>query len=361
MLANGLGFVVGHTVAFLCVLCKKFAMPRFLFLLLLFASLSLYSCQKSETACTLDPDRLATQVDLDIVRLEQSFFEARSKEEMLDVLEKYPEIASLVLDQESYPNLDSLAEQLLLTNGDTSMQALNKAVGDEFADISAIKQELEQAFAYLQSYYPEFKAPKVYTYVSGFAIDLLVEENILVIGLDYFLPSDHVFQPDLPRYIASRYNRKHLVPMIVLAISSRYNEVDPTDNTLLAEMLYYGKAYHFVKAILPCTEDQYIIGYTPEQIQASWDNEDLIWAHFVENELLFQTNPFEIRKYIGEAPATDAISADAPGRLGRWIGWNIVEEYQTNQDLSLPELMREADTKKMFKDSGYRPRGGKEN
>ena len=336
-------------------------MLRYLFSLLLFASFGLSSCQKTDTACALDPDRLATRVDLDIVRLEQSFFEARSEKEVRFLLEKHPKVASLVLDEESYPNRDSLVQQLLRIHRDSSMQALNTAVGKEFADISDIKQELEQAFAYLQSYYPEFKAPKVYTYVSGFGIDLLVEEDILVIGLDYFLPSDHAFQPDLPRYIASRYDRKHLVPMIVLALSSRYNDVNPADNSLLAEMLYYGKAYHFVKAILPCTEDQYIIGYSPEQIAASWDNEDLIWAHFVENELLFQTNPFEIRKYIGEAPATDAISPEAPGRLGRWIGWNIVEEYQTKQDLSLPELMREADAKKMFKDSGYRPRGGQEN
>jgi hypothetical protein len=229
-------------------------------------------------------------------------------------------------------------------------------VAKEFADIADIKGELEQAFAYLKSYYPNFKAPKVYTYVSGFGIDLLVEENMLVIGLDYFLPSDHAFQLDLPKYIADRYERKYLVPMIVLAMSSRYNEIDPKDNTLLAEMIYYGKAYHFVKSILPCTSDQYLIGYTPEQIQACWDNEDVIWAHFIENELLFETNPFEIRKYIGEAPSTDAISPDAPGRIGRWIGWNIVEEYAVQQDLSLPELMREADAKKLFKDSGYRPR-----
>jgi gliding motility-associated lipoprotein GldB len=336
-------------------------MLRSLFVLLFFASFGLYSCQKTDTGCALDPDRLATRVDLDIVRLEQSFFASRSEKEVRYLLEKYPEVASLVLDEESYSNRDSLVQQLLRVHGDSSMMALNAAVRKEFADISDIKQELEQAFAYLQSYYLDFKVPKVYTYVSGFGIDLLVEEEILVIGLDYFLPSDHAFQPDLPRYIASRYDRKHLVAMIVLALSSRYNEVDPADNSLLAEMLYYGKAYHFVKAILPCTEDQYIIGYTPEQIASSWDNEDLIWAHFVENELLFQTNPFEIRKYIGEAPATDAISPEAPGRLGRWIGWNIVEEYQTKQDLSLAELMAEADAKKMFKDSGYRPRGGQKN
>ena len=332
-------------------------MLRLLFSSLLLAFFGLSSCQTPDTACALNSDRLATREELDIVRLEQNFFAASSEEDVRYLLEKYPEVASLVLDEEAYPNRDSLVQQVLRIHGDSSMQALNAAVNSEFADISDIKQELEQAFAYLESYYPDFETPKVYTYVSGFGLDLLVEEDLLVIGLDYFLPSEHAFQPDLPRYIASRYDRKHLVPMIVLALSSRYNEVDPTDNSLLAEMLYYGKAYHFVKSILPCREDQHIIGYTPEQIKACWDNEDLIWAHFVENELLFQTNPFEIRKYIGEAPATDAISPEAPGRLGRWIGWNIVEEYQTKQNLSLPELMREADAKKMFKESKYRPRG----
>jgi gliding motility-associated lipoprotein GldB len=331
---------------------------RYLFLVVI---LGLFSCQSSDSTCSLDEERLEEREDVEIHRLEQEFFVAKSGEDLLFLLEKYPEIADKVMEQGSYPNADSLAQELLRANQDSTFQALNAAVAKEFADVSDIKVELEQAFAYLKSYYPDFKAPKVYTYVSGFGLDLLVEEDILVIGLDYFLPSDHVFQPDLPKYIASRYERKYLVPMIVLAISSRYNEIDPKDNTLLAEMVYYGKAYHFVKSILPCTSDQYLIGYTPEQIQACWDNEDLIWTHFIENELLFETNPFEIRKYIGEAPSTDAISMDAPGRIGRWIGWNIAEEYAIQQDLSLPELMRESDAKKLFKDSGYRPRTASEN
>lgn len=334
-------------------------MYRPLFFLVVF--IGLFSCQSSDSTCTLDEQRLEGRENLEIYRLEQEFFAAKSAEELRFLLDKYPEIADRVMELETYPQVDSLAQDLLRVNQDSAFQALNEAVAKEFADISDIKVELEQAFAYLKSYYPDFKAPKVYTYVSGFGLDLLVDEDILVIGLDYFLPSDHAFQPDLPKYIASRYERKYLVPMIVLAISSRYNEIDTQDNTLLAEMVYYGKAYHFVKSILPCTSDQYLIGYTPEQIQACWDNEDLIWTHFIENELLFETNPFEIRKYIGEAPATDAISADAPGRIGRWIGWNIVEEYAIQQDLSLPDLMRESNAKKLFKGSGYRPRNGGEN
>ncbi len=194
-------------------------MYRPLFFLVVF--IGLFSCQSSDSTCTLDEDRLEGRENLEIYRLEQEFFAAKSAEELRFLLDKYPEIADRVMELETYPQVDSLAQDLLRVNQDSAFQALNAAVAKEFADISDIKVELEQAFAYLKSYYPDFKAPKVYTYVSGFGLDLLVDEDILVIGLDYFLPSDHAFQPDLPKYIASRYERKYLVPMIVLAISSR--------------------------------------------------------------------------------------------------------------------------------------------
>lgn len=315
-----------------------------------------FSCGKKETVCELDKDIIRKKPNLEIIRLEDEFFAAKSQMEVNLLLEKYPEFADRFLEKGSYPNQDSLALTLLKANSDSAMQVLYDSVRAEFKDISDIKMELENAFAYIRHYFPDFKTPKVYTFVTGFTSDLLIEDELIVIGLDYFLPADHAFQPDLPRYIANRYERKYLVPMIVLAISSRYNKVNPEDKTLLSEMIFYGKAYHFVKAIMPCTSDQFIIGYTPSEIQECWENEEFIWSHFVENELLYETNPFEIRKYIGEAPFTDAISTNAPGRLGRWVGWNIVDDYQAQQELELSILMGESDVEKIFRQSGYRPR-----
>lgn len=323
---------------------------------LMISLIGFFSCEKKETICELDSDILSQKQAVEIVRLEDEFFAAKTADEINHLIEKYPDFADRFLEKGLYPSQDSLVSILLNAHTDSALQVLHDSVKVEFADISDIQTDLENAFAYIKHYFPDFKTPKVYTYVSGFTTDLLIEEDLIVIGLDYFLPADHAFQPDLPRYLASRYERKYLVPMIVLAISSRYNEVNTGDNSLLSEMIFYGKAYHFVKAIMPCTSDQFIIGYTPAEIEECWANEEFIWSHFVENELLFQTNPFEIRKYIGEAPFTDAISTNAPGRLGRWIGWNIVDDYRASQDLELPLLMTESDTEKIFRQSGYRPR-----
>jgi gliding motility-associated lipoprotein GldB len=314
------------------------------------------SCKKTAADCELDPDILDRDMSLTITKLEDEFFQAETEQDFLYLMDKYPEFTKSYLEADLYGSKDSLAKELFLAHQDPGLRALYDSVKVEFSDISDIEKELENALKYIQFYFPDFKVPKVYTFASGFGSDLLVSEEMIVIGLDYFLPADHAFQPDLPRYMAVRYEKPYLVPMIVLAISSRYNSTDPSDNTLLSEMIYYGKAYHFVKAIMPCTSDQFIIGYTPEEIAECFRNEEFIWAHFVENELLYQTNPFEIRKYIGEAPFTDAISTNAPGRLGRWLGWNIVDDYQMNQEVDLPVLMMEFDAEKIFRQSGYRPR-----
>ncbi len=329
---------------------------RTLPLICFFAILLLSACNK-QTTCKLSDEILQVPVDIEIERLETRLFETSDLKEVRWTLEEHPAFTEHYLQEKLYDNREELAKELIMINQDTAMQELYDEVMKHFPDLSDVEQELENAFKYVRYYFPEFEVPKVYTMVSGFGSDLFINEHIIVIGLDYFLPEDHRFQPtDLPRYIAKRYQKDYIVSTILVALSQRYNATDPRDNTLLAEMIYYGKAYHFVKTMMPCTSDEYIIGYTEKEIADSYANEELIWSHFIENQLLFETNPFEIRKYTGEAPFTDAISMDAPGRLGRWVGWNIVDDYRFNNSLSINELMEEKDADKIFRQSGYRPR-----
>lgn len=328
----------------------------YFFTKLLFICL-LFSCGKSEEVCELDLEILSTPIDFSLERLEDDFFEAKTPEDFFYLIEKYPDFADNYLQRDLYLSEDSLVADLIRIHQDTVMNDLYQAVRTEYADFDPIVTELENAFKYISYHFPEFKVPKVYTFVSGFNSDLMITEDMIVIGLDYFLPPSSEFQPELPRYMAERYDRNHLVPMIITALSSQFNMINREDNTLLAEMIYYGKAYHFTKAILPCTPEEYIIGYTEDELVETYSNEEFIWSHFVENELLYETNPFEIRKYLGEAPFTDAISTKAPGRLGRWLGWNIVDDFQFKESISLPELMENSDASEIFRLSGYRPRG----
>lgn len=320
-------------------------------------SILLISCGSPTATCELSEDILRIPVDMEIIRMDQMFFDIESEEELNNLLESHPQFAQDYLQEDLYYSRKDFYTSLIGITQDTLMQELNREVQVHFQDFSALEQELENAFKYIRYHFPDYKVPKIYTFVSGFSNDFYIDDNIIVIGLDYFLPQDHRFQPDdLPQYITKRYQREYLVPTLVTAISSKFNYTDMRDNTLLAEMVFYGKAYHFTKSILPCTPDSLIIGYSQDDIVASYANEKFIWSHFVENELLFETNPFEIRKYTGEAPFTDEISPDAPGRIGRWVGWNIVDDYVETQNVSLPELMEERNAAQVFRQSGYKPR-----
>jgi len=325
--------------------------------LILFISFVLLSCKQQSTTCELNEDILRVPVDMEVVRMDRMFFEIDSEEELNDLFERHPQFAQEYLQEDLYYSREDFYSSLMGIRQDTLMQELNSEVQQYFQDFATIEQELENAFKYIRYHFPDYRVPKIYTFVSGFSNDFYIDDNIIVIGLDYFLPHDHRFQPDdLPQYITKRYQRAYLVPTLVTAISSKFNHTDMRDNTLLAEMVFYGKAYHFTKSILPCTPDSLIIGYSQDDIVASYANEKFIWSHFVENELLFETNPFEIRKYTGEAPFTDEISPDAPGRIGRWVGWNIVDDYMESKNVSLPELMEERNAPQIFRQSGYKPR-----
>ncbi|MCH7401555.1 gliding motility lipoprotein GldB [Belliella kenyensis] len=324
----------------------------------IFLLLSIFgACKSKDESCQIDDSILNAVEEIHIQRLEKVFYESSDVSDMNYLLEEYPVFAEKFLQLDDFESKEALAEDLWLTNQDSLMQELYAEVKNEFQSVATLEKDLRQAFAHIKHYYPDFKIPKVYTFLTGFNIDLFISEDMIVIGLDYFLPKTHKFQPpDLPQYMADRYESKYIVPMIVTAISSRYNAVDLSQNTLIADMIFYGKAYHFVKSMMPCTSDEYIIGYSTEEIEACYANEEFIWTHFIENDLLYSNNPFVIRKYTGESPATDEISPDAPGRVGRWLGWNIVDDFRFNNSMSLEELMKESNADRIFRQSGYKPR-----
>ena len=57
-----------------------------------------------------------------------------------------------------------------------------------------------------------------------------------------------------------------------------------------------------------------------------------------------------------DGPFTKGFDADAPARLGEWVGWQIVSAYmEKNKEVSLKELLQINDSQKILNQSGYKP------
>lgn len=219
-----------------------------------------------------------------------------------------------------------------------------------------VAYDLDQAFARLKSFYPEFEAPKVQAVYSAFGKDVYLSDSLIVIGLDYYLGEEASYRPNVYDYILKRLTPDHLAPQLMQFMSLPYNATGDGKRTVLDEMIYYGKAFAFAKQMLPCTPDSLIVGYTSQDIANATVSEGVIWNHFLEEKLFYSEQPNHITRYIDERPNVLEIDRRAPGRIGQWLGWQIVKAYQEETDASFVDLMKETDAQKILTQSKYRPR-----
>lgn len=334
-------------------------------LLSLFIGLTFFSsCSSDEQSVKLFvPNVSNISVKLEVRRLEKELLNLESKQDVSDFLNNNPELDGY-FGKSRYPDekllVDAVHKFISIKESDTL--ALDAA--RIFGDFKQQLDEIETAFKYLKYYYPDFKVPKIYTTVSafgafGFGSDFYLSDDIIVIGLDFFGGKTASFRPPkTPNYILKRLDKEHLVGNVMILLSQKYNKYDPKDQTMLAEMLFYGKAYYFAKQTLPTFPDSLILGYTNQEMREIHHNESKIWGHFVERNLFYESAANKKAKYVGEAPKVNSIDQNCPGRIGRWLGWQIAKKYASSEKLekNLSAVMKEEDAKKMFQKSKYRPR-----
>ncbi|MFP4091253.1 MAG: gliding motility lipoprotein GldB [Cyclobacteriaceae bacterium] len=314
----------------------------------------LFACDSN--SCDDGPDVSGIPMEVEIERLDQEMFSLRSEEEIAAFLDKYPQVSSQFLNAGQYPD-DSLlinAIQNIIT--DPYIDTLYRETQQTFGSLEDVEAQFETAFRHIKYYFPEFEPPKIYaafTALGTIGSDLLISEDAIVISIEYYLGKDARFRPDVYDYMIGRYTPEHMVPSIIMFMSDRWNQVE--GNTLLSEMIYYGKSYYFTEKMLPCLTDTIVAGYSAEELSIAEDNVQLVWSHFVEKELLYETSHIIKPKYVGERPTTLEINPKIPGRIGRWLGWQIVKDYVEETDNSLPELMRQEDAQQIFMQAKYRP------
>ena len=129
------------------------------------------------------------------------------------------------------------------------------------------------------------------------------------------------------------------------------------DKTLLSQMVYAGKELYLKDVLLPEHTDADKIGYTPEQIKWCQENEGYMWRYFIEEKLLYNADSKLPNRFINVAPFSKfylEIDNESPGRVGTWVGWQIVRSFMKNNEVSLPQLLQ-MDATEIFNKSKYKP------
>lgn len=307
--------------------------------------MGLASCSKKENP---DIDVSDINVDTDIVRFEQQFYTS-SSEDLVSL-----KVSFDYLFPASQP--DSVWIDKM---NDEDELHLYEASQKEFEDFTEQKEKLTSLFKHVKYYYPKFVEPKVITILSNIDYDnkVIYADSLLFISLDSYLGVDHEVYEDYPKYIKQNFTSNHLIVDVAEQISLPILR-QAESNSYLSRMIQQGKKMKLIESFLPETSKAEIIGYTPEQYQWAEINEESIWKYFIDKEMLYSNDPALSERFVSDAPFSKfylEVDQSSPGRIGVWFGWQIINSFMENNDLSLQEMLV-LDNEEIFKNSKYKPR-----
>ncbi len=338
---------------------KNMKVFRFIFLLIILP-VAFGSCNKrNRFAIDTQKDRVVVKIhrfDRAQINLDTLHLNASMKSLYKNFPEFIPQFCTDILDT-NYADTTVVSNLMLKFLRDTTFSKVNRKEMSVFNDISGIESRVSDAFTYIHHYFPTVHLPEVYFYVSGFNRQVILNDKFIGLGTDLYLGNDYsLYQSFTYQYL--QYNmRPESVPVdLVSATLFRMFVMNSSQDRLLDNMIFRGKIMYLLSVFMPDEKPENIMGYTPKQWKWCEKYERQIWGSIIDQKYLFSTDVLLIRKFMNEAPFTAPVSQDSPGRLGTWVGWQIVKNYMNNNSKqTIQNLMNQNDAQKILEDSGYRP------
>lgn len=315
-------------------------------LFLLFIGVIVVSCKKEQK---LEAEIAAIDSQVNLERFD-ALFSKVTPETLPNLKKAYPFMFS-----EKFPDSFWIAKTT-----DTLETQIFQEVNKTFNDFSKTSSEIASLFNHLKYYFHAFKQPRVITTTSDvdYRNKVIVTDTIALIALDNYLGSDHEFYQSIPMYIRNNMNKDQIVVDMASEYANKFI-YERTQNTFLDKLIYYGKQLYFKDVIIPFKTEAERISYSQEQLDWAKANESYIWRYFVERELLYSTDSKLDGRFITLAPFSkfylEGIDSESPGRLGPYIGWQIVKAYMEHNTITINEMLDKS-AEEIFNNSKFKPR-----
>jgi gliding motility-associated lipoprotein GldB len=287
-------------------------------------------------------------IDFSINRYDVDFYNA-NKQTLPTVKLKYPYLFPEVFT-------DSLA---FVKIKDAEEQELFAETQKIYQDFSTEEQQLTSLFKHVKYYNLKFKAPDVITMLSNIDYEsrVIYADSLLLISLDVYLGKNHPFYGDYPEYIKENNTKEHIIVDVANAIIDKQLYANANRN-FISKIIFEGKKMYLLDAYLPEVSERQKIGYSADKLNWAKANEEEVWMYFIDRKILFSTDTKLNQRFIEIAPFSKFYMQQddlSPGRIGVWMGWQIVNSFMKHNDVSLQELLK-LDEEEIFKKSKYKPK-----
>jgi len=314
-------------------------------IILLLVLLVSFSCKK-EIKSNIDVSTIEINVEVD--RFEQKFYNTTAAS-LLELKNKYPYL---------FPahNSDSIWLQKINDEDEIELFKISQKV---FGDFTKETLEIEDLFKHIKYYHKDFKEPKIITLITDLDYEskVIYSDSLLFVSLDMYLGKEQPIYLDFPAYISQNFDKSQLVVDIANEISKKYF-ISSRKRQFLDIIVDQGKRMFLIESYLPEYSKSSLMGYSPKEFDWAAANESQIWKFFIENELLYSSDPNLRTRFIDKAPFSKFfidIDKESPGSIGVWLGWQIVTSYMNNNNVTLQQLLQ-LNADEIFKNSKYKPK-----
>lgn len=251
-----------------------------------------------------------------------------------------------------YDSLTIVGLKRFISNKDIKL--VFSEIANKFPKTQFHKEDFDNAFKHYMYYFPKDTIPLVVGYYSNFNAKALMFDSILAVGLDMYLGTENdivkrIPVSNIPQYFKNKMEPEYLVAdaLKIFLLNKHYKYIG---DDFLSTIVSLGKIMYMLEATMPETQKRNLITYS--ELEYNWceDNEKEIWGYVIKEQLLFANDQDKINNFISEGPNTKGLPAEAPSRVGIYLGWQMVKDFMNdNPDISIQEMLVEEDSKKILK------------
>lgn len=311
------------------------------------------------------PDVSGINISLQTERFEKDFFSLDTLQlnsSLQKLYEKYPGFTQDYLFNILGSSADSATKEVTLFL--RSYTGMYRASLGKFEQFNSVEKEVVRGLQFVKYYFPQYPLPKkLITFIGPInSYGNIITPNALAVGLQLSMGRDYPLylsaegQQLYPQFISRKFEPAYIPVNCIRNIIDDMYPDKSMGKPLIEQMVEAGKRIYLLDRLLPELPDTLKTGYTEQQLKGCYESEKNIWSFFVQNDLLYNSDPNLTRDYMADGPNTAAFGDASPGNIGQFVGWRIINKWMEKHQYLPPDALMNMPAKQIFEEARYKPK-----
>ncbi len=230
-------------------------------------------------------------------------------------------------------SIDSLSHTAAFTMFGPEVEKAYPSTSDIEKRLGALNANMRRLTPSLPSYY--------YGIISPYRQQVMLVDSVVYVALNHYLGATHGAYSTMPEYARFTKTAEYIPLDIAEAVLSvEYPFKAESAPTAIQYFIYEGALLKAVSALTGINDTATLMGWTPAQFDKAQTHEAEAWRKMATDNIIYSTDMALAQRLCAPSPASQPLSAELPGRFGRYVGYRIVNSYlDKNPDTALTDIL----------------------